>query len=133
MEASKKSPSLDLVLSIADVFHVMSDYLIRDEIPVDACQAYASGMPKLASETRLRLFGTKLRHLRTLHNLSQTGLAQHLGLSSHAYISFLESSQKEPSIDLIIQLSTHFQVTTDYLLRDDVAVEGIDAQSASNI
>jgi transcriptional regulator with XRE-family HTH domain len=55
-------------------------------------------------------------------------LAQHLGLASRAYVSNLEAGRKVPSPELVVRIADHFGVTTDYLLRDDVAVEGIDAQ-----
>jgi transcriptional regulator with XRE-family HTH domain len=36
LEADRKEPSIDLVLRIADVFGVSTDYLLRDAIPVNA-------------------------------------------------------------------------------------------------
>jgi transcriptional regulator with XRE-family HTH domain len=126
MEAGKKSPSLGLVLSIASVFDVMVDYLIRDDIAIDACQIYSAALD-MPQEPLFQFFGVKLRSLRIQRHLSQTELARQLGLSAHAHISFLETHQKEPSIDLVVQLATYFQVTTDYLLRDEIAIEQPDA------
>ncbi|NJN66678.1 MAG: transcriptional regulator [Chloroflexaceae bacterium] len=127
MEAGKKSPSLRLVLSIAGVFEVMTDYLICDDIALNAWHACATTRAPVCQEPLSQLFGKKLHYLRTKDNLSQTELARHLGLSAHTHISFLESHRKEPSIDLVRQLATYFNVTTDYLLRDEVAVEWSDA------
>jgi transcriptional regulator with XRE-family HTH domain len=36
LESGRKEPSIDLVLRIADVFGVSTDYLLRDAIPVNA-------------------------------------------------------------------------------------------------
>jgi transcriptional regulator with XRE-family HTH domain len=36
LESNRKEPSIDLVLRIADVFGVSTDYLLRDAIPVNA-------------------------------------------------------------------------------------------------
>jgi transcriptional regulator with XRE-family HTH domain len=69
------------------------------------------------------LFGAKLRQLRTQHNLSQTALAQQLSLATHAHVSNLEAGRKTPSLDLVLEVAHLFGVTTDYLLRDSLAVE----------
>jgi transcriptional regulator with XRE-family HTH domain len=35
LEAGRKEPSIDLVLRIADIFGVTTDYLLRDSLPID--------------------------------------------------------------------------------------------------
>jgi transcriptional regulator with XRE-family HTH domain len=35
LEMGRKTPSLDLLVQIADLFDVTSDYLLRDTIPVE--------------------------------------------------------------------------------------------------
>lgn len=35
LEAGRKAPSLDLVVQIAELFEVTTDYLMRDAIPVE--------------------------------------------------------------------------------------------------
>ncbi len=70
-----------------------------------------------------RLFGAKLRYLRTQQGLTQEDLARQLGLARQGHISNLEMSRKAPSIELVVQVADLFGVTTDYLLRDTVSVE----------
>jgi len=35
IESGKKLPSIDLILRLADLFHVSMDYLVRDSIPIE--------------------------------------------------------------------------------------------------
>jgi transcriptional regulator with XRE-family HTH domain len=70
-------------------------------------------------------FGAKLRRLREHNKLTKTTLAQRIGLASHAHIVRLEAEQDRPSLDLVIRIASLFGVTTDYLLRDTIPVEGI--------
>ncbi|NJN66686.1 MAG: helix-turn-helix transcriptional regulator [Chloroflexaceae bacterium] len=35
LETNRKEPSIDLLLKIADFFRVTTDYLLRDEIPIE--------------------------------------------------------------------------------------------------
>lgn len=72
-----------------------------------------------------RLFGDKLRLLRTRHNETQVQLAQHLLPLNQPHVANLESGRTTPSLDLIIRAARHFEVSLDYLLRDAVAVEAI--------
>jgi transcriptional regulator with XRE-family HTH domain len=69
--------------------------------------------------------GRKVRHLRERDGLSQSELAQALGLSesSKGFISEIESGKKVPKAELVLRLADHFGVTTDYLLRDDMGAE----------
>ncbi|GAB4199183.1 MAG: hypothetical protein OHK0022_19200 [Roseiflexaceae bacterium] len=66
--------------------------------------------------------GRKLRMLRERAGLSQTDLAQLIGLSerSKGYISEIESGKKVPPAETVLRIAQHFNVTTDYLLRDDI-------------
>jgi transcriptional regulator with XRE-family HTH domain len=58
----------------------------------------------------------------------QLTLTQYLNLASQAYVSNLEAGRKVPSPELVVRIADLFGVTTDYLLRDDVAVEESDMQ-----
>lgn len=71
----------------------------------------------------LRQFGSKLRYLRIKRDMSQTVLAQHLGLARPAYISNLEAGRREPSLGLVVQIAELLQVSTEYLLRDTYPIE----------
>ena len=67
--------------------------------------------------------GRKLRMLRERAGLSQTDLAPLIGLSdrSKGYISEIESGKKIPPATMILRIALYFNVSTDYLLRDDIA------------
>jgi transcriptional regulator with XRE-family HTH domain len=67
--------------------------------------------------------GPKLRQLRERAGLSQTELAPLIGLKeiSKGYISEIESGKKIPRAETILRIALYFNVTTDYLLRDDIA------------
>ena len=127
IESGHDAASLDLVIRIANVFRVTTDYLLRDTLPLEAIAASDVELGG-ASEELPSLFGTKLHILRTQHNLSQADLARQLGLASRAYISNLEAGRKAPSLDLMIQLADLFGSTTDYLLRDSIPVESTSLQ-----
>lgn len=60
-------------------------------------------------------FGYRLRELRTEKKLTQTLVAKHLNLSK-ATISGYENNIKTPSIEVLVQLSLLYGVSTDYLL-----------------
>lgn len=70
----------------------------------------------------IRLLGSKVRRLREQAGLSQTDLAKLLGLSqqSKGVISEIESGKKLPRAEIILRIAQHFNVTTDYLLVDDI-------------
>jgi transcriptional regulator with XRE-family HTH domain len=70
-----------------------------------------------------QLFGKKLRFLRRNHGLTQSDLAEQLGLASHTHIAKLEANQDVPSLALVVRVATNLHVTTDYLLRDTIPVE----------
>ena len=60
-------------------------------------------------------FNVRLKQLRQKHQLTQSDLADVLGLKPTA-ISNYESQRNEPSIDKLIALSKYFDVSCDYLL-----------------
>jgi transcriptional regulator with XRE-family HTH domain len=78
-----------------------------------------------------QLLGEKLRFLRSQHGTTQVDLADKLGLASYTHISKIEGNQDLASLVLILRIAHAFAVTTDYLLRDTVAVEQPE-QSAAN-
>jgi transcriptional regulator with XRE-family HTH domain len=125
LESQRATPSLNLVVRIALFFGVTIDYLLRDDLPIDAPIRF--GEPETpAPEVHWHHFGEKLRNLRRQRKLTQVDAARSLGLAGHAHISYLESNSKEPSIDLVLKIADVFGVTTDYLLRDSMPVDAAD-------
>lgn len=122
LEAGRREPSLDLVIQIAELLEVATDYLLQDAVPVDEITSYP-GQPFTPRTPMARHFGEKLRYLRTQVHLTQVDLAQQLSLSAHTHISYMESGRKDPSVELVLKIAEHFRVTTDYLLRDSVLLE----------
>ncbi|MBQ8146564.1 MAG: helix-turn-helix transcriptional regulator [Clostridia bacterium] len=57
----------------------------------------------------------RIRYLREKNNMTQTDLANRLGISRSAVNSW-EMSISSPSISNIIEMSHIFNVTTDYIL-----------------
>jgi transcriptional regulator with XRE-family HTH domain len=116
IEADQDPVSLNLVIRIAQLLDVSTDYLLRDTIPLDA-----PTQPTISVERDSRVaagFGTRLKALRLQRQLSQGALARQLGLSSRAYIGGLESDRgKLPSLELVVRMADLFGVSTDDLLR----------------
>ncbi|MDK2808784.1 MAG: hypothetical protein PWP24_1521 [Clostridiales bacterium] len=67
-------------------------------------------------------FGQKLKVLRKEHNYSQEEVAQRLDVSRQA-VSKWESDRGIPEIDKLVQISTMFGVTLDYLMKTDYTEE----------
>ena len=60
-------------------------------------------------------FGMRLKKLRTEKELTQQDLANILGVT-RSTISAYETDALYPSIEVLIEISNYFQVSTDYLL-----------------
>ncbi|BCJ93691.1 transcriptional regulator [Anaerocolumna cellulosilytica] len=69
-------------------------------------------------------FGQKLKTLRKEHSYSQEELAQILDVSRQA-VSKWESDRGIPEIGKLVQISTIFEVTLDYLLKMDYTEENL--------
>ena len=65
------------------------------------------------------IFADKLIRLRKQAGLSQEDLANELNISRQS-VSKWEQAQSIPDLDKIIQLSTFFNVSTDYLIKDEI-------------
>ncbi len=68
-------------------------------------------------------FGEKIFKLRKEKGLSQEALAEQLGTTRQA-ISKWENNQGFPETEKLLQLSNIFEVSTDFLLKDDSLVKG---------
>ena len=65
--------------------------------------------------------------------ISQEDLANALNVSRQA-VSKWESSQSVPDMDKIVALSSYFNITTDYLLKDEIeTIDGADNNSSKNV
>lgn len=73
-------------------------------------------------------FGKTVRTLRLKNNLTQTQLAQKLGVTK-SVISAYENGIRMPSYDILISISKIFRVTTDYLLgleqKEEIDLSGL--------
>jgi transcriptional regulator with XRE-family HTH domain len=67
-------------------------------------------------------FGKKLRVLRKQRRMTLQQLADALGYTTHSYLSEIESGKKQPTIDLVLGVAQLFDVTTDELLKDHLAL-----------
>lgn len=69
----------------------------------------------------MQYFGEKIRALRTEKGLTQTQLADKVGLVKGS-ISAYEQGKKYPSVEVLIKLCSVFDVSSDYLigLSDDM-------------
>lgn len=131
LEAGHRTASLDLIVRLADLFGVTTDYLLRDTKPVEAAETFQAR--RMPGRVGVELFGSKLRYLRLRHNVSQRDLVHRLGLASRAYISNLETGRRTPSPELVLQIADLFEVTTDYLVRDAIPVEPGDVSSDDTV
>jgi transcriptional regulator with XRE-family HTH domain len=122
LEAGQRTPSLDLVVRIADVFGTTTDYLLRDQVLVEEVQQSDRQLSRNYVGLS-HLFGAKLRELRYQRGWGQTELARQLGLARRGYISNLEAGRKLPSIELVLVIADLFGVTTDDLLRPSHSIE----------
>ncbi len=72
--------------------------------------------------------GEKVRFLRKKSNLTQSQLAEIIGVTK-SMVSSYETSIRLPSYDVLIKLAYTFKVTTDYLLgidkRDTIDMLGL--------
>jgi transcriptional regulator with XRE-family HTH domain len=127
LESQRKKPSLDLIVRIAEVFGVTTDYLLRDELPVENPTRFAENPTSDQEDhSQMQLLGAKIRALRNQYGWKQGDVAQRLAPVTQAHISYLEAGRKTPSPELVIQLADVFGVTTDYLLRDSMPLHTSD-------
>ena len=68
-------------------------------------------------------FGEKIFKLRKEKGLSQEALAEQIGTTRQA-ISKWENNQGFPETEKILQLSNIFEVSTDFLLKEEKSVKG---------
>lgn len=73
-------------------------------------------------------FGSRLRKLRELHNLSQEEMGRRVGRSKPV-ISNYENNLKYPSLDILTNIAALYNVSLDYLVGIDkkemVSIDGL--------
>lgn len=73
-----------------------------------------------------KIFGERLRDLRTQKGLSQQELCSELKISKAA-LSYYENGQRSPDIDILLVIADFFNVSADYLLgRTKAATTDVD-------
>ncbi len=77
------------------------------------------------------ILADKIIRLRKKNGWSQEELAEKMNVSRQA-VSKWESAQTIPDLEKILQLSTLFGVTTDYLLKDEIEDEEFSKDSSSD-
>ena len=65
--------------------------------------------------------GQRLKELREAHGLTQSQLAEAVGCTD-GYISQMERSVSNPSLEFLVRASALYQVPVDYLLVDSACV-----------
>ncbi|MDE7082887.1 MAG: helix-turn-helix domain-containing protein [Clostridia bacterium] len=82
------------------------------------------------------MLNNKIKNLRISFGISQTELANQLGVSKQC-ISNWENDNIQPSIDMLIKLADYFKVTTDFLLgldgRRTIDVTGLSETEQAHI
>ena len=74
------------------------------------------------------MIGDRIAELRKQKGMSQEELADQLGISRQS-VSKWESGQSQPEIEKLLQLSKLFNVSTDYLLKEDHETLPVQAQA----
>ena len=71
----------------------------------------------------MQRFGEKLRSLRERRGISLRQLATALGFSAHTYLGRVERGQTKPSLELVLQVSRFFDISTDQLMKDELELD----------
>ena len=71
-------------------------------------------------------FGERLRRLRKERNVTQTALAEHIGVVPSAIGKYERLPQAYPSVDALIKIADFFNVSIDYLLRGTEALPSVE-------
>lgn len=74
-------------------------------------------------DSYMQRFGEKLHILRIQRGMTLKELAQALGYTAHGHISELEAGKKIPTVQFVINVARLFNVTTDQLLKDELALD----------
>ena len=65
--------------------------------------------------------GDRIRYLREMHGISQGEIAKEFSLSDNSIISKYELNKRIPPMDVVVDYSTKFGVSTDWILKGEEA------------
>lgn len=71
-------------------------------------------------------FGDRLRHLRKSRDITQSQLAEYIGVVPSAIGKYERLDNSYPSVEALIKISEYFNVSIDYLLKGIVPGGGIE-------
>lgn len=118
MEAGRRAPTIDLVLRVANAFEVATDYLVFDTLFVEEPVGTTFG----PSPVPQQLAGAKVKYVRRQRGLKQRDIAERLGIRTQAQLSQFETGRYNASLTLLLAIARLLDVSTDYLLRDNIAI-----------
>lgn len=82
------------------------------------------------------MLNTRLKEIRESYSLTQTQLAQKLGVSKQS-VSNWENDNIQPSIEMLMKISGIFSVSTDYLLgldsRKYIEISGLTKNQVAHV
>lgn len=82
------------------------------------------------------MLSSRIKSLRTTHQLSQVDLASALNVSKQS-VSNWENDNIQPSIEMLIKIAAFFHVSTDYLLglddKEYLQVSGLTPEQKTHI
>lgn len=82
------------------------------------------------------MLSVRIRELRILWGLNQSGLARELGVTKQS-VSNWENDNIQPSIEMLLKIAAFFSVSTDYLLGLDsrryLDVTGLSEQQVTHL
>lgn len=70
----------------------------------------------------MKEFGEKLRTLRKRNRLTQSELAERLGVV-HSHVAGMEHGKTAPSVEILIKLTKIFHVSADVLIHDELTLD----------
>ncbi|UUV13626.1 XRE family transcriptional regulator [Clostridioides difficile] len=124
-EQGKRTPTPEMLSSLAEYFGTTVDYLIG---------RYDNKASSISSKTSCNntLFQKRLKELRAEKNMTQEDVANKLNLTKSAY-GYYEQGKTVPDAYMLSSLAEIFNVTTDYLLGRSIVKNDIDTVAAHRV
>lgn len=96
--------------------------IIAEHLKNDTGAMFEFDSLKISNEERRKRFGERIRAIRKSLGLTQENLAEKLGISKQAIVTY-ETGRREPPFKNLIGLSRVLNVTTDWLLGEPPPVK----------